>query len=62
MGGTAAYATDTDSFSAVVRCNDPNGEVFKVTIGWETVSDSSYSADAILATVEAWADAEPALA
>jgi hypothetical protein len=62
MGGTAPHATDADLFSAVVRCHDPNGEVYTVTLDRETVSVSSYSADAILATVEAWADAVPALA
>ncbi|MEN6342992.1 MAG: hypothetical protein ABFC89_10610, partial [Methanospirillum sp.] len=62
MGGTAVHATDTDSFSAVVRCHDANGEVYTVTIGRETVTVSSYSADAILAAVENWADAVPALA
>jgi len=62
MGGTAAHETDTDTFSAVLRCHDPNGEVYTVTIGREAVSVSSYSADAILVNVEAWADAVPALA
>jgi len=59
---TAAHATDADSFSAVVRCRDPGGGVFMVTLGRETVTVSSYSADAVLATVENWADAVPALA
>ena len=35
MGGTAAYATDADSFSATLRCHDPNGEVCAVTVGRE---------------------------
>ena len=62
MGGTAVHATDNDTFSAVIRCHDANGEVYTVTIGRETVSVSSYSDDAILAAVETWADAVPALA
>jgi hypothetical protein len=62
MGGTAAHATDTDSFSAVVRCHAANGELYTVTLGRESVSVSSYSADSILTAVEAWADAVPALA
>jgi len=62
MGGTAAHSTDDDSFSAVVRCHAANGEVYTVTLGRETVTVSSYSADAILAAVENWADAVPALA
>lgn len=62
MGGTAAHATDDDTFSAVIKCHDANGELYTVTIGRETVTVSSYSAEAILASVEAWADAVPALA
>ena len=33
MGGTAAHATDADSFSATVRCHDANGEVYTVSLG-----------------------------
>jgi hypothetical protein len=62
MGGTAAHSADDDTFSAAVRCHDANGELYTVTIGREMVSVSSYSADAILAAVEAWADSVPALA
>ena len=62
MGGTAAHATDDDSFSAVVKCHAANGELFTVTLGREAVSVSSYSADSILSAVEDWADSVPALA
>ena len=62
MGGTAVHVTDDDTFSAVIKCHDANGELYTVTIGREVVSVSSYSADAILTTVEAWADSVPALA
>ena len=62
MGGTAAHATDADSFSSAVRCHDANGEVYTVTFGRETVTVASYSADSILSMVEDWADSVPALA
>lgn len=62
MGGTAVHETDSDTFSAVIKCHDANGELYTVTIGRETVTLSSYSADAILTAVEAWADTVPALA
>ena len=62
MGGTAAHATDNDSFSAAVRCHDANGEVYTVTFGRETVTVASYSADSILTAVEDRADSVPALA
>ena len=62
MGGTAAHATDDDTFSAVVKCHASNGELFTVTLGREAVTVSSYSADAILTAVEDWADSVPYLA
>ena len=62
MGGTAVHASDSDTFTATVRCHDADGEVYTVTIGRETVAVSSYSDDAILAAVESWADTVPALA
>ncbi len=57
IGETCVHATDDDSFSATVRCHGANGELYNVA-----VTVSGYEADAILATVEAWADAVPALA
>jgi hypothetical protein len=27
MGGTAVHATDSDTFSATIKCHDANGEV-----------------------------------
>jgi hypothetical protein len=62
MGGTAAHATDDDSFSAVLKCHDANGEIFTLSLSRTRVTLSSYTDDAIRTTVEAWADAVPALA
>ena len=62
MGGTAAHATDDDSFSATLRCHDANGEVYTLRITRTRVTLSSYEDDAIRSTVENWADAVPALA
>ena len=62
MGGTAAHVTDDDSFSATLRCHDANGEVYTLRITRTRVTLSSYENDAIRTTVEAWADAVPALA
>ena len=62
MGGTAVHATDDDSFSATLKCHAANGELFTVRFGRESVTVSSYTDDAVLAAVEAWADAVPALA
>ena len=62
MGGTAAHATDSDSFSATLRCHDANGEVYTLSLSRTRLTLSSYEDDAIRTTVEAWADAVPALA
>ncbi len=52
MGGTAADATDSDSFSATLRCHDANGEIHTLGISRSRVSLSSYEGDAIRAVVE----------
>jgi hypothetical protein len=62
MGGTAAHETDSDTFSAVLRCHDANGEVYTLSLSRTPLLLSSYSDDAIRTAVEAWADAVPALA
>ncbi len=62
MGGTAAHVTDSDSFSAVLQCHDANGEIYTLTLSRTRLTLSSYEDDAIRTTVEAWADAVPALA
>jgi len=61
-GGTAARDTENDSFSATLRCHDPNGELYNVTISRTQVSLQSYADDAILGKVETWADTVPVLA
>ncbi len=61
-GGTPVRNTGSETFSATLRCRDPNGELYFVTIGRDRVSLTSYSDDAIRTTVETWADSVAALA
>jgi hypothetical protein len=61
-GGTPARDSDTETYSATLKCSDPNGEIYMVTIGRERISLTSYEDDAIRAKVETWADSIPALA
>jgi hypothetical protein len=61
-GGTAARDTDTETYSATVKCHDPNGEIYQVTFGRSQISLTSYEDDAIRTKVEAWADTVAALA
>ncbi len=62
IGETGVHVLDDDSFSATVRCHDASAELFNVAVTRTAVTVSGYKADAILATVENWADAVPTLA
>jgi hypothetical protein len=65
---TAAYAgtpvrdAENETYSATLKCRDPNGEIYMVTFNRDRVSLSSYSDDAIRTKVETWADSVAALA
>jgi hypothetical protein len=61
-GGTFVHSGEDDSFSATLKCHDPNGELYNVTISRSRVTVQSYSDDAVLAKVETWADTVAALA
>jgi len=60
--GTPARDSENETFSATVKCHDPNGELYNVTFGRDSVSLTSYSDDGIRTKVETWADTIPALA
>lgn len=62
MGGDPVNMAEDESYSTTLRCHDPSGETYTVTFTRTEVRVSSYSDDAILAVVEAWADTVPALA
>jgi hypothetical protein len=61
-GGTPARDFAAETYSASIRCHDPNGELYYVTLSREQVSLTSYSDDSIRTKVETWADTVPALA
>ena len=60
--GTPAHDEAKDTFSATLKCHDPNGEIYLVTLGRKSVSLASYSDDGIRTKIETWADSVPALA
>jgi len=62
MGGDPVNMADKETYSITLKCHDPSGETYYVTLGREQVRVSSYEDDSILALVEAWADTVPALA
>jgi predicted RNA methylase len=59
--GTPYHDTDSDSFSAVLKCHDPNGELYMVNFSRQQVTISSYEDDAIRTRIETWADGVAAL-
>jgi hypothetical protein len=61
LGGTAARDSDTEKYSATLKCHDQNGEIYFVDFARDQVRLSSFSDDAIKSKVETWADTVPAL-
>jgi hypothetical protein len=61
-GGTPVRDPASETFSATLKCRDPNGETFMVAINRDRVNLTSYSDDAIRTKVETWADSVAALA
>ena len=65
---TAMGATDVvrdssrETYYCQLKCHDPSGEDYFVTLTRKSVRISSYQDDAIRDAVETWADAVPALA
>jgi hypothetical protein len=60
--GTIVHDAENDTFSAMLKCHDPNGEIYMVTFTRDSVNLTSYSDDAIRTKVETWADTVTALA
>ena len=61
-GGTIVRAPAADSFSATLKCHDPNGELYMVNFSRTQVTISSYEDDSIRTRIETWADGVTALA
>ena len=61
-GGTAVRDPDSETYSATLKCRDPNGEIYMITFSRDRVNLTSYSDDAIRTKVETWADSVAALA
>jgi hypothetical protein len=61
-GGVPAHDSESDTFSATLRCHAANGEIFLLTFARQQVSLSSYEDDSIKTVIETWADGVTALA
>jgi hypothetical protein len=58
-GGKAKHVPGADLSSVTLKCHDPDGELFFLSIARDRVTLSSYSDEGIRARVEAWADGVP---
>ena len=62
MGGEAVRDAPHETYYAQLKCHDPSGDDYYVTLTRKTVRVSSYQDDAIKDAVETWADTAGALA
>jgi hypothetical protein len=60
--GKVRHIPDADLFSVILKCHDPNGETYFLSISRNRITVSSYTDDEILRRVRTWADGVPALA
>jgi len=60
-GGAPVHDEEGDTYSATLRCHDPNGELYFVSFSRNRVTISSFTDDSIRTVIETWADGIPAL-
>jgi len=61
-GGKVRHLPRADLYSAILKCHDPNGEIYFISIARDRITISSYNDDETRKRVEVWADGVPALA
>jgi hypothetical protein len=59
--GKVKHLPGADLFSVTLKCHDPDGELFFLSLARNRVTLSSYSDDRIRKQVERWTDTVPAL-
>ena len=59
--GKIVHHPDADLFSAILKCHDPSGELYFVSLARDRITVSSYESDVILKTVAKWAGTVPEL-
>jgi hypothetical protein len=60
--GKVKHLPDADLFSVLLKCHDPGGELYFLSIARDRVTLSSYTDDSIRKRVETWTDGVPELA
>jgi hypothetical protein len=58
--GKIRHLPDTDHFSVILKCHDPNGEFYFLSLARDRVTVSSFTDDEILTRVELWKGSVPA--
>jgi len=59
--GKARHIPASDLFSVILKCHDPDGELYFIAISRDRVTVASYTDDAIRRRVERWTDGVPGL-
>ena len=59
--GKIRHIPENDLFSVILKCHDPGGEMYFLSIARDRVTVSSYTDDKIRRRVEQWTDKVPAL-
>jgi hypothetical protein len=60
--GKVKHHKEADLFSVTLKCHDPSGELFFLSLARGRITVSSYTDDTIRKKVEAWSDSMPTLA
>ncbi|OPY38738.1 MAG: hypothetical protein A4E35_00523 [Methanoregula sp. PtaU1.Bin051] len=60
-GGSVRHLPEADLFSVTVKCHDPSGELYFLSLARDRLTLSSYTDDGIRKKVEAWADTVPGI-
>jgi hypothetical protein len=60
--GKIRHLPDSDLYSVILKCHDPEGELYFLSFTRDRVTLSSYEDSSILARVEDWTNQVPALA
>jgi hypothetical protein len=59
--GKVKHLKESDLFSVTLKCHDPSGELYFLSLARDKITVSSYTDDAIRKRVELWADSMPEL-
>jgi len=59
--GKVKHLKESDLFSVTLKCHDPSGELYYLSLARDRITVSSYTDDVIRKRVEQWADSVPEL-